>query len=123
MPYLHIRVSLTTSFHHVSHTFAVDTYPSSTVQAIWAPAIDILSVTRFHVLNRCRGCSAGTVDRFPESSMLRYETAVSLEGPEPGSSWRPDVVRCLWRAAGHGIWDVGSGSASMLYGIAIEEGR
>lgn len=118
---MYIRGSIMTTFHHASHTFAVDTYPSSTVQAICAPAIDILSVTRFHVLRRRRVCSVGTVDRFPESSVLRYETAVSLVGSEPCSSWRPDGVRCLWRAAGHGIWVVGSGSASMLYGIAMRE--
>lgn len=121
VPYLYTRVSIMTTFHHASHTFTVDTYPSSTVQAIWAPAIDILSVTRFHVLKRCRVCSVGIVDCFPELSVPRYETTVSLVGSEPCSSWRPDDVRCLWRAAGHGIWDVGSGSASMLYGIAMRE--
>lgn len=67
-------------------------------------------------------CSVGIVERFPESAVLRYDTAVSLEGSEPCASWRPDVVRCLWRAAGHAIWDVGSGSASTLYGMAIEPG-
>ena len=65
-------------------------------------------------------CSVGIAERFPESAVLRYDTAVSPEGSEPCASWRSDVVRCLWRAAGHAIWDVGSGSASALYGIAIE---
>jgi len=66
--------------------------------------------------------SVGIVGRFPESTVLSYDTAVSLEGSEPCASWGPDVVRCLWRAAGHAIWDVGSGSVSTLYGIAIEPG-
>jgi hypothetical protein len=50
------------------------TYPSSTVHAIWAPAMDILRVMRFHVVKRVRPGSLACCFCFAFPSIAWYDS-------------------------------------------------
>lgn len=86
------------------------TYPSSTVQAIWAPAMEILSFTRSKV----------DILRRDKSGVLSFWVPLARSLPVEGSGSVSDLSRSresdiLTRFAcldGQGIWVVGSGSAA-----------
>ena len=91
---------------HIHRSIA---YPSSTVHAICAPAIEILRVMR----SQC-------VNRFPDGALELLESSLS-----PSTLALPPATEggwSTWPLAGHGIWVVGSGSPSAMGGIMLSQG-
>ena len=93
------------------HAHESISYPSSTVHAICAPAIEMLRVMRSQCDNRFPG---GILELF-ESPLLSPSAPALPPATEGDSS--------AWPLAGHGIWVVGSGSASAMGGIMLSQGR
>lgn len=91
----------------------ITTYPSSTVQAICAPAIEILNLTRSQVDIRFRDGSAAPSFAVPSARSLCVEDSGSVRDLSLSVDSTLSRFDCL---DGHGICVVGSGSESAAGG-------
>jgi hypothetical protein len=91
-------------------------YPNSTVQAICAPAIDILRLIRSSVDRRRRFPFASALEPSDGPLVVLLVGLAGSEATRESFGSRPDLLR----APGHGIWVVGSGSTA---GMVISESR
>ena len=95
-----------------------DTYPSSTVQAICAPAIEILKNIKSFVVNLLfEGAFTRVMRLAAVGSSFNGPRSGRDPSPFPGRFglriWEPEAFR---RLDGQAIWVVGSGSTSALEG-------